>query len=118
MNDIFSDIPILGKSIDLSGHIIRLTTRSPNTQTHYLVKQIRRSALSVSGNLAEGFCRKENTDRLKSYYEAKGSLSETRRHLIRGANSNYFTDTEYREQSARIDELWRELSRLIESLSV
>jgi four helix bundle protein len=39
---------------------------------------MRRSGLSVSGNISEGFGRKHTNDKLKFYYNARGSLAETK----------------------------------------
>ncbi|MBX3332338.1 MAG: four helix bundle protein, partial [Nitrospira sp.] len=49
--------------------------------------QLRRSALSIPGNLAEGFGRHHTKDKLNFYYASRGSLAETKSHLIYGQRS-------------------------------
>jgi len=64
----------------------------------------------------EGFGRKHIKDKLNFYYDARGSLSETRSHLIYGQCVGYFTLTELEEYGRLIDNIWRELNSLIATL--
>jgi four helix bundle protein len=82
-----------------------------------LTSQIRRSALSVPGNLSEGFGRRHTKDKLNFYYDSRGSLAETKSHLIYGHQTGYFGKKEFVEYSNLIEEIWKELNSLINSLS-
>ena len=55
----FEDMPVWQKSTDLAVKIFNLTEGLPRKEDYGLTSQIRNSALSVSGNLAEGFGRKQ-----------------------------------------------------------
>jgi len=77
-------MPVWQKSMDLAVRIFKLTDNLPRKEDYGLVSQIRRSALSVSGNISEGFGRKHTRDKLKFYFNSPGSLAETKNHLIYG----------------------------------
>jgi four helix bundle protein len=82
-----------------------------------LTSQIRSSALSVSGNIAEGFGRKHTKDKLNFYYHSRGSLAETKNHLIYGRKVGYFDKKDYEDLLDFIGEIWKEINSLINSLT-
>lgn len=112
----FEEIPVWQKAMDLAVSIFRLTEKLPRKEDYGLTSQIRRSALSVPGNIAEGFGRKHTKDKLNFYYNSRGSLSETKNHLIYGNKVDYFTKPEFDEHCHLVEEIWKELNSLINSL--
>jgi hypothetical protein len=98
----FEDMPVWQKAMDLAVKIFKLTERLPRKEDYGLTSQIRSSGLN---------------DKLKFYYNARGSLAETKNHLIYGYKVGYFIATELKELSNLIKEIWRELNSLISSLS-
>ncbi len=112
----FEDMIVWQKALDLSVRIFKLTEKLPRKEDYGLTSQIRRSALSVPGNIAEGFGRKHTKDKLNFYYDSRGSLSETKNHLIYGKKVNYFTQTECGDLIKLSDDIWKELNMLISSL--
>ena len=113
----FEDMPVWQKAMDLTVKIFRLTEKLPKKEDFGLTSQMRASGLSVPGNIAEGFGRKHTRDKLNFYYHARGSLSETKSHLIYGWKVEYFTKKEFDEYSTDIEEIWKELNALINSLT-
>ena len=103
--------------MDLAVKIFSLTERLPRREDFGLVSQIRASGLSLSGNIAEGFGRKHTKGKLDFYYNARGSLAETRSHLIYGYRVGYFDKAEFVGLSELIKDIWKELNSLISSLS-
>lgn len=112
----FEEMTVWKKAMDLADNIFRITEKLPKKEDYGLTSQIRRSALSVSGNIAEGFGRKHIKDKLKFYYNARGSLCETRSHLIYGRRIGYFQTPEFDKNNALIENIWKELNSLILSL--
>jgi four helix bundle protein len=104
------------KAIDLAVRIFKLTEKLPRKEDYGLTSQIRRSALSVPGNIAEGFGRKHTKDKLNFYYDSRGSLAETKNHLIYGERVGYVDRTEYQNLSILVDDIWKELNMLISSM--
>jgi len=90
----FEKMPVWQKAMNLAVKIFDLTEKLPRKEDFGLTSQIRRSGLSVSGNLAEGFGRKHTKDKLNFYYNSRGSLSETKNHMIYGHRTGYFTQKE------------------------
>ncbi|MFV0138839.1 four helix bundle protein [Empedobacter falsenii] len=56
----------------------------PRTEDYGLASQIRRSAESISANIAEGFGKSSINDKVRFYEIAKSSAFETKSHLIYG----------------------------------
>jgi four helix bundle protein len=113
----FEEMPVWQKAMDLAVKIHGLTERLPRKEDYGLTSQIRDSGLSVPGNISEGFGRKHTNDKLKFYYNARGSLAETKSHLIYAHRVEYFTSAEFKECSNLVKEIWEELNSLINSLS-
>lgn len=112
----FEEMPVWIKGMELARRIHQLTGKLPRKEDYGLTSQIRRSSLSITGNLAEGFGRKHTKDKLNFYYATRGSLAETKSHLIYGQKVGYFTRTDLDDLEAVIAEIWRELNSLIRSL--
>jgi len=113
----FEDMPVWQKAMELAVNIFNLTEKLARKEDFGLTAQIRDSGLSVPGNIAEGFGRKHTKDKLKFYYNARGSLAETKSHLIYGYRVKYFHRLEVEEFSKLIMDVWKELNSLIGSLS-
>ena len=112
----FEEMPVWQKSIELAVDIFHTTEKLPRKEDYGLTSQIRRSALSVSGNIAEGFGRKHTKEKLNFYFDSRASLTETKSHLIYGYRVNYFSETEFKSHTTKIELIWKELNFLISSL--
>lgn len=74
----FEDIPVWQSAIDLAACVFELTAKPAFKYRGDLVNQIRRAALSVSNNIAEGYERGTTSDLVHFLYIARGSCGETR----------------------------------------
>src|SRR4030065_330610 len=106
----FEEMPVWQKGMDLADRIFGMTERLPRKEDYGLTSQIRRSAVSVPGNIAEGFGRRHTKDKLNFYYVARGSLAETKSHLIYGFKVGYFQKSEITGLSEVIENIWKELN--------
>ena len=77
----FEDLPVWAASVDLAHGAYRLTRDRFFAQPGDLADQLRRAALSVSNNIAEGFERGSTAELLAFLYIARGSAGETRSKL-------------------------------------
>lgn len=102
--------------MDLAVQVYMLTEALPRKEDYGLTSQIRRSVLSVPGNIAEAFGRKHTKDKLNFYYDFRASLTETKSHLIYGHRVQYFTGDDFDRLSQHIGEVWKELNAVISSL--
>ncbi len=76
------DLPVWKTAIDLAVLVYRLTRDRFFDQPGDLCDQLRRSSLSVSQNIAEGFERGSTAELLAFLYIARGSAGETRSALL------------------------------------
>jgi len=109
-------MPVWQKAMDLAVMIFELTDNLPRKEDYGFTSQIRRSALSVAANIAESFGRKHSLDKLNFYYHARGSLSETKSHLIYGKRVRYFQDNAFRELEKLVQGIWKEINLIVATL--
>jgi four helix bundle protein len=64
------------KSFELTKSIYEVTKKFPAEEKYGLVSQMRRSAVSIPSNIAEGAARQTNKDAIHFFIVARGSLSE------------------------------------------
>ena len=112
----FEEMPVWQKAMDLAVRIFELTEGFPKKEDYGLTSQIRRSALSVSANISESFGRAHTLDKLNFYYHSRGSLAETKSHLIYGKRVRYFSDSNFIELNTLIESIWKEINRIISTL--
>lgn len=60
-----------------------------------MVSQVRRAAISIPTNIVEGQSRNTTKEYLQFLYNARGSLEETRYHLLLANDLKYIDDSEY-----------------------
>jgi four helix bundle protein len=112
----FNEMPVWQGAMTLAEEIFFMTDQLPKKEDYGLTSQIRRSALSVSGNIAEGFGRKHTKEKLQFYYASRGSLTETKSHLVYGRNVGCFSSESFELVNSLSAEIWRGLNALIRSL--
>jgi four helix bundle protein len=85
----FKDLEVWQVGHELVLEVYRLTRGFPREETYGLTSQLRRSAVSVPANIAEGFTRKTTVDKLRFLNIAQGSLEETRYYLLLARDLHY-----------------------------
>jgi len=78
----FEDLVVWKKSHTLALEVYGLTKDFPSEEKFGLVSQMRRAAVSVPANIAEGFKRRGTKDKINFYNISQGSLSELQYYLI------------------------------------
>jgi four helix bundle protein len=102
----FQDLLVWRKAHDLVLAIYLLTAAFPKQETYGLSLQMRRAAVSVPANIAEGFRRRGKPEKARFLNIAEGSLEELRYFLILTADLGY-SDT------AQLTAAIEEVSRLL-----
>lgn len=89
----FQDLEVwqLGKRLAVMAY--EATSKLPASEMYGLTSQIRRAAVSVPGNVAEGFGRYHFADRIKFLLYARGSLNEFKSHVIIANELNFIDRT-------------------------
>lgn len=107
----FRDLKIWQKSMSLVTEIYELTGPFPEQEKYGLVAQIRRSAVSVPSNIAEGYGRNSSRDFNRFLSIAMGSLFEIQTQVQIARNLNYLDV----KDSAHLFDLSREIERMLSS---
>jgi four helix bundle protein len=105
----FRDLLIWQKSMILVTDIYQLTNTFPKEEIYGLTSQIRRSAISIPSNIAEGYGRDGNKDYLKFLNIATASLFEMQTQIEIAFNLKYITVLQFNN----IYEASRELERMM-----
>lgn len=89
----YTDLDIYTISMDLVVDIYRLTADFPGHEQYGLSSQMRRSAVSIPSNIAEGSGRQSTKEFIRHLYVSNGSLSELETQLNIARRLNYIEDT-------------------------
>ena len=110
------DLRVWQQSIDMVTSIYMMTKTFPKEELFGLVSQMRRAAVSVPSNIAEGYAR--GTDREKIHFQriSSGSMSEIDTQLMLSLNLGYISQEAYAELSEKITSVWKQLNALISSI--
>jgi len=111
----FEKLKVWQKSKDLSINIYEVTAKFPNEEKFGLVSQLRRCAVSVASNLAEGSGRHSNKDKARFSEIAFGSLLELLNQLIISNDLYFVTDQDYKTLRNQIEEISRMINALRKS---
>ncbi len=106
----FRDLIVWQKAHQFVLQIYRLTGRFPQNEQYGLTSQMRRCAVSVPANIAEGFKRRGKPDKVRFMNIAQSSLEECKYYLILAKDLHY-GETEI------LDVMIDEVSRLLEVYS-
>jgi four helix bundle protein len=107
----FEDLDVWRQAHALTLEVYRLTGGFPNDEKFGLVSQMRRAAVSVPANIAEGFRKRGNKDKANFYNIAQGSLEELRYYFILAQDLGYLNVPT--TQAVAFDEIGRMLHSLI-----
>ena len=112
----YRDLQVWQRGMDLVVESYRLTEKLPNAELYGLVSQIRRAAVSIPANIAEGHGRYHTREFLRHLSIAKGSLMELETHLWLLPRLSYLKSSELGNELRTTDEIGKMLSGLSKSL--
>jgi four helix bundle protein len=98
--------------MDMVESVYRITALLPKEETYGLIAQLRRAAVSVASNIAEGKGRSSDKELLQFLSHAKGSLFEVETQVMITKRLNYLDDT----HTASLESQTAEVGRLINGL--
>lgn len=76
------DLDVWKKAMDLAAQVYSLTARFPKEELYGLTSQIRRSAVSIPSNIAEGAARHSQKEFIQFLHIASGSVAELETQLL------------------------------------
>lgn len=108
----YRDLIVWQKIIELAKQLYRLTSKFPNEEKFGLISQIRRAAVSVSSNIAEGQARNTTGEFIQFISHAEGSAAELDTQLYHSVELGFATPADAAPIFTLIDEIRRMLNSL------
>lgn len=112
----YEDLKVWEKSVSLAKQIYAVTKRFPKDELYGLTSQIRRSAISVSSNIAEGCGRNSYGEFIQFLGIASGSLAELHTQLLIALDANYLDNATFDILLFQIKEIGRMINGLKNSI--
>jgi four helix bundle protein len=112
----YRDLRVWQHAMDVVVEIYRETDTFPRHELYGLASQMRRAAVSVPSNIAEGKGRLTDRDRAHFFSQARGSLLELETQVLIGQRLGYLTDAVTTALLSRCQDLGRMLNSLVESI--
>ena len=91
----FTDLKVWQEGHRLVIALYKLTKKFPKEEQFGVISQLRRAAVSVTSNIAEGCSRYYFKDKIRFYYISRGSLSEIQNLLFISKDLNYASNKEF-----------------------
>ena len=110
------DFRVWQQSIEMVTSIYLMTQSFPKEEIFGLTSQLRRASVSVPSNIAEGYARGTDKEKLHFLRISSGSMSEVETQLILGLNLGYIDQEKYNELSETVTSVWKQLNSLISSI--
>lgn len=112
----YKDLIVWQKSIELVALVYKITGQFPKSELFGLVSQMRRAAVSIPSNIAEGYARKHRAEYLQFVRIAYGSGAELETQLILTKKLGFVHDKDLANVVSLLDEIMRMLNKFSSSL--
>jgi four helix bundle protein len=114
----FEDLIVWQKAHSLVLDIYSITKDFPKEEMYALTNQLRRAAISIPANIAEGFGRSSKMEKIRFYNIAQGSLFEVKYFLILSKDLQYYDTTVLKEKAEEISKILEKyVNRIAEDLN-
>jgi len=109
----YKDLIVWRKSFELAKLIYKITAKFPQSETYGLANQLRRAAVSIPSNIAEGFSRGSVKERLQFFQISFGSASEVETQLLLAKELDFAHDADYEFVEKLIVEVKKMLNTML-----
>ena len=113
----YKELIVWQKSIDLVEKIFKITDAFPKSELYGLTSQMRRAAVAIPSNIAEGAGRQHTKEFIQFLAIAEGSATELETQLIIAERLTFLNKTTHEEIAALQLEIFKMLRVLIKKLS-
>ncbi len=113
----YKNLIVWQKSIRLVKILYQLTAKFPGEEKFGLISQIRRAAVSIPSNIAEGQARRTTADYIRFVSISEGSLAEVETQLIIAIDLGFCAESDTKEIFGLLTEVRKMLNALRRSLS-
>ncbi len=112
----YKDLDVWNKGIDIVDSIYDLTENYPAKEQYGLVVQMRKAAVNIPSNIAEGFIRQHNKEFVQFLYVSLGSAAELETQLIISYRRKFIQESNLIDLQEALDHESRMLMNFIKSL--
>ena len=112
----FKDLRIWQEAVLFAEQIYKITKEFPKDELYGIVNQMRRAAVSIPSNIAEGFMRYHNKEFKQFLFIALGSSAEIETQLIVSHKLQYITEKKLSMLSEKSDKINRMIMALVKKL--
>ncbi len=113
----YNELKVWRKSVDLAVAVYRATTNYPDAEIFGLRMQMRRAAVSVPCNIAEGQGRSTQKDYRHFVIQARGSVLELQTQIVISEELDFIDASTRNELKKQADEVGRMLNGLLRYLT-
>jgi four helix bundle protein len=117
MSASFRELTVWQQAMELALLVYRETGRFPKHELYGLAQQMRRAAVSVPSNIAEGKGHRSDKDFQRFLFHARGSLMELETQMLLASKLQYVSSEQWQDMQAHATEVGRSLAGLLNSLS-
>ena len=114
----YKDLIVWQKSMNLVKDIYMITNSFPKSEIFGLVGQMRRAAVSIPSNIAEGFCRRSKKEYRQFLSIAFASVAELSTQLILSEELKFMEKTTFDDINSLCEEVSKMLNKMISTLSI
>lgn len=112
----YKDLVVWQKSFRLSLLVYKLTKAFPKDELYALVSQLRRAAISLPSNIAEGYTRHRRLEYIQFLQIAFASGAELETQLLIAKELGYINSNDFEEVQSLLQEVMRMLNSLISKI--
>ena len=113
MGGTYRDLRVWQNAMELASKIYHATTKFPRDEMYGLTSQLRRAAVSIPSNIAEGKGRSSDKELLQFLSRARGSVYELQTQLEVARNLCYLSSVDHLTIADRADDVGRMLNGMI-----
>ena len=113
----YKDLNIWKRSIELVKNIYEISNSFPKEELYVLTSQLRRTAISIPSNIAEGFSRFHNKEYRQFLYIALGSCAELETQIIIANYLKYLDDDRFNDIINESEVICKMISNLIKKIN-
>lgn len=113
----FTDLETWKQAHQLALIVYKVTKKFPAEERFCLIDQMRRCAISIGSNIAEGFARQTGKEKKQFYFIAKGSVTELQNQLLVARDVGYLSSDDFNSVSVLTVQVHKLISGIIKSSS-
>ena len=110
-------MPVWQRAHEVVLLVYKLTSAFPESERYGLTSQMRRAAVSITSNIAEGFGRRTSKDKARFYVQARGSCYEVQSQSYAARDLSYLEPVNSANLNRELDEVVHDLNKITKTLT-